>query len=53
MIEDKATERWKERAKKLGLIVNAGADKSKSKPKASGTDGKVKVKSGAKKSSKQ
>ena len=31
MIEDKATERWKERAKKLGLIVNAGADKPKSK----------------------
>jgi hypothetical protein len=34
MIEDKATERWKERAKKLGLIVNAGADKPKPKPKA-------------------
>ena len=34
MIEDKATERWKERAKKLGLIVNAGADKPKLKPKA-------------------
>lgn len=32
MIEDKATERWKERAKKLGLIVNAGADKPESKP---------------------
>jgi hypothetical protein len=32
MIEDKATERWKERAKKLGLIVNAGVDKPKSKP---------------------
>jgi hypothetical protein len=31
MIEDKATERWKERAKKLGLIVNAGADKPKPK----------------------
>ena len=31
MIEDKATERWKERAKKLGLIVNLGADKPKSK----------------------
>jgi hypothetical protein len=29
MIEDKATERWKERLKKLGLIVNAGADKPK------------------------
>jgi hypothetical protein len=48
MIEDKATERWKERAKKLGLIVNAGADKSKSKPKASGTDGKVTVKTSKK-----
>ncbi|MBA3804972.1 MAG: hypothetical protein H0X14_04575 [Acidobacteria bacterium] len=45
MIEDKATERWKERAKKLGLIVNAGADKPESKPKASGTDGKGGVKS--------
>jgi hypothetical protein len=32
MIEDKATERWKERAKKLGLIVNTGVDKSKLKP---------------------
>ncbi len=32
MIEDKATERWKERARKLGLIVNARADKPKSKP---------------------
>jgi hypothetical protein len=32
MIEDKATERWKERARKLGLIVNAGADKPMSKP---------------------
>jgi len=32
MIEDKATEKWKERAKKLGLIVNAGADKPNSKP---------------------
>jgi hypothetical protein len=29
MIEDKATERWKERAKKLGLIVNMGVDKPK------------------------
>ena len=29
MIEDKATERWKEWAKKLGLIVNLGADKTK------------------------
>ena len=33
MIEDKATERWKEVAKKLGLIINAGADKAP-KPKA-------------------
>ncbi len=31
MIEDKATEKWKERAKKLGLIVNMGADKPKAK----------------------
>ena len=31
MIEDKATEKWKERMKKLGLIVNAGADKPKPK----------------------
>ncbi len=44
MIEDKATERWKERAKKLGLIVNMGADKPAPKAKASGSDGKVKVK---------
>jgi hypothetical protein len=29
MIEDKATEKWKERAKKLGLIVNLGAGKPK------------------------
>ena len=41
MIEDKATEKWKERAKKLGLIVNAGADKTKPRPKAGGADGKV------------
>lgn len=41
MIEDKATEKWKERAKKLGLIVNAGSDKAK--PKASRADGKVTV----------
>ena len=34
MIEDKATEKLKKRAQKLGLIVNAGADKSGSKPKA-------------------
>ena len=26
MIEDKATEKWKEKMKKLGLIVNMGAD---------------------------
>lgn len=32
MIEDKATERWKEQMKKLGLIVNMGADASKPKP---------------------
>jgi hypothetical protein len=31
MIEDKATEKWKERAKKMGLIVNMGADKPKPK----------------------
>lgn len=31
MIEDKATERWKERARKLGLIVNAGAGKPEPK----------------------
>ncbi|HEX8707713.1 MAG TPA: hypothetical protein VF723_05585 [Pyrinomonadaceae bacterium] len=43
MIEDKATERWKERAKKLGLIVNAGADQPgpKSAPKAKGEGPKV------------
>lgn len=34
MIEDKATEKWKERAKKLGLIVNMGADKPKPEPNA-------------------
>jgi hypothetical protein len=34
MIEDKATEKWKERAKKLGLIVNMGADKPQPKSKA-------------------
>ncbi len=36
MIEDKATEKWKEQLKKLGLIVNMGAaDKPKpgTKPK--------------------
>ena len=52
MIEDKATERWKERAKKLGLIVNAGADKPMPKPgrapKAKADDSKVSKKSGRK-----
>jgi hypothetical protein len=33
MIEDKETERLKERLKKMGLIVNAGVDKPQSKPK--------------------
>jgi hypothetical protein len=42
MIEDKATEKWKERAKKLGLIVNMGADKPDPQRKANGTDGKLK-----------
>ncbi|HEY6186041.1 MAG TPA: hypothetical protein VIW80_00070 [Pyrinomonadaceae bacterium] len=42
MIEDKATERWKDRMRKLGLIVNAGADKPQ--PKPSGKDTKVGVK---------
>ena len=40
MIQDKATERWKERARKLGLVVNMGADKPKSK---SGTNPKGKA----------
>jgi hypothetical protein len=31
MIEDKATEKLKKRLQKMGLIVNAGADKSKPK----------------------
>lgn len=48
MIEDKETEKWKERAKKLGLIVNMGADKPESKSKASGKDGKASVKPGKK-----
>lgn len=43
MIEDKATERWKERAKKLGLIVNMGVAKPQSPPKNSGTDGQAKA----------
>jgi hypothetical protein len=34
MIEDKATEKLKKRLQKWGLIVNAGADKSESKPKS-------------------
>lgn len=42
MIEDKATERWKDRMRKIGLIVNAGADKPK--PKAPGKDTKIGVK---------
>jgi hypothetical protein len=33
MIEDKATEKLKKRLQKMGLIVNAGADKPESKPK--------------------
>lgn len=40
MIEDKATEKWKKRAQKLGLIVNAGADKAEPKAKADGGGGK-------------
>ena len=34
MIEDKATEKLKERLKKMGLIVNAGVDKPESKSKS-------------------
>jgi hypothetical protein len=34
MIDDKATEKLKKVAQDLGLIVNAGADKTKSRPKA-------------------
>jgi hypothetical protein len=52
MIEDKATERWKERAKKLGLIVNAGVDQPKLKPgpmpKAKADTSKASKKSGKK-----
>ena len=44
MIEDKATEKWKERMKKLGLIVNMGADKSKPKTGAGRTKGKLSAK---------
>ena len=39
MIEDKATQRWKELAKKLGLIVNAGAGKA-AKPARKNKGGK-------------
>lgn len=50
MIEDKATERWKDRARKLGLIVNAGADKFKPapgpKPKAKAEGSKPNTKRG-------
>jgi flavorubredoxin len=34
MIEDEATEKLKKRLQKWGLIVNAGTDKSESKPKS-------------------
>lgn len=51
MIEDKATEKWKERAKKMGLIVNMGADKPK--PKESRTNGTVSGKAGKKKGGKK
>ena len=48
MIEDKATEKLKERLKKLGLIVNMGADKPKPgttpKAKADSKPGKNKAK---------
>jgi hypothetical protein len=43
MIEDKATEKLKERAKKLGLIVNAGTGKTKP-GRAGGSDRTVPVK---------
>lgn len=43
MIEDKATEKWKERAKKLGLIVNMGVDKPQAKPKDNGKGAKAKM----------
>jgi hypothetical protein len=43
MIEDKATERWKDRMRKIGLIVNAGADKP-TKPKTNGKDTKIGIK---------
>lgn len=41
MIEDKATEKWKEKAKKLGLIVNMGADKPQPQNGAGRGDSKV------------
>jgi hypothetical protein len=44
MIEDKATEKLKKRAQKLGLIVNAGVDEPKPTTKGNGTDGKVTAK---------
>ncbi|MBD0371359.1 MAG: hypothetical protein ICV60_11025 [Pyrinomonadaceae bacterium] len=36
MIEDKATEKWKEEMKKKGLIVNMGAGKAEPKSKTGG-----------------
>lgn len=36
MIEDKATEKWKEEMKKKGLIVNMGAGKAGPKSKTAG-----------------
>ena len=36
MIEDNATEKLKKKLQKLGLIVNAGADKPDSKPRTKG-----------------
>lgn len=52
MIEDKATEKWKERMKKLGLIVNMEAAQSQSKlgskPKVQAKDSKVSKKQGQK-----
>lgn len=47
MIEDKATEKLKKRAQDLGLIVNAGADKNRPRPKAESK--KVSKKKGSKK----
>lgn len=49
MIEDKATEKWKEQLKKLGLIVNMGADKPKpgTTPKAK-ADSKAEKRGGKK-----